>query len=466
MQMPIPVLAGLCTYEEAARLGYSVEENVSRMVRYAWIEKRAIDFGLYWLNPTPEWEVKEALSLHLHLDADHVRMFRDRVSEMRNPPPRMDIAPDAALDAFLDELQAAETTLEKLVGLYGVLKKSLLAAYREHYATTNPLVDHPTRRILQIMIMEEEQTVAWGEAAIAALTETPEAKAQALTWQHHLETYLQAAGGIMGDGDQDTTVELPAPRAQKPFVPDFFPRRDERFVKQGNMFFPPHEVCRMEGVSVEEKTLALMCKRALEMDVPEAMARMIAENDSKDWQYTVDMTRQLWDETRHAMMGSVYFENHGIDWRHEIPLHTAFSIRLNQLMSPLEAHAALYNIEQNLMPAKTGKRYEWETVIMAHDELARLFQDYDWADEVLHTQIGRAWLLPALKMSRDEVAQFAEEVWAKSEKKLPAYIGDTPQINWWPNFVRDVLHTESTAIDPIANLDPVYYRSNPSGDGD
>src|SRR5689334_11396522 len=103
--MGIPVLAGLCTYADAARPGYSVEDNVSRMVRYACIEKRAMEMGLYWLNPTPEWEVKEALSLHLHLDADHTRMFRERVTEMRNPPPRMDSAPSAALDAFLDEVQ-------------------------------------------------------------------------------------------------------------------------------------------------------------------------------------------------------------------------------------------------------------------------------------------------------------------------------------------------------------------------
>ncbi|MEP7291683.1 MAG: hypothetical protein ABI835_07855, partial [Chloroflexota bacterium] len=180
--MTIPPLAGLCSYADAARPGYSVEENVTRMVRYAWVEKRAMEMGLYWLNPTPEWEVKEALSLHLYLDADHTRLFRERVSEMRNPPPRMDAAPDAALDAFLNEVQSAQTTLEKLVGLYGVLKSALLAAYRAHFATTNPLIDHPTRRILQILIMEEEEAVAWGEAAIAALIDSPELQSQAEVW--------------------------------------------------------------------------------------------------------------------------------------------------------------------------------------------------------------------------------------------------------------------------------------------
>src|SRR3989304_3349539 len=146
MSLPLPPLAGLCSYGDATPPGPGVERAVRLLVRYAWIEKRAMETGLYWLNPTPEWEVKEALSLHLYQDADHARMIRQRVSEMRNPPPRLDIAPDAALDRSRDEILGAETTLEKLVGLYGVLKPALLAAYQTHYQNSNPLVDHPTRR--------------------------------------------------------------------------------------------------------------------------------------------------------------------------------------------------------------------------------------------------------------------------------------------------------------------------------
>ncbi|MGZ3674310.1 MAG: hypothetical protein ACXVCO_08350, partial [Ktedonobacterales bacterium] len=65
-----PPLAGLGTYEQAAQIGYTVEQDVERFVRYAWLEKQAMEMGMAWLNPTPEWEVKEALSLHLYLDAD------------------------------------------------------------------------------------------------------------------------------------------------------------------------------------------------------------------------------------------------------------------------------------------------------------------------------------------------------------------------------------------------------------
>lgn len=457
--MPLPTLAGLSTYEAAARSGYSVEETVQRVVRYAWIKKRAMETSLYWLNPTPEWEVKEALSLHLYQDTEHAKLIRTRVTEMRNPPPRMNVSPDAALDQFFDELLAASDTLEKIVGLYGVLRRELLNALRTHYENANPLVDYPTRRILRFMIVEEKDAVEWGDAAIAVLIESPADRERADAWIAHLQAYLAAAGGIAGDQALPETV--PAPRSTGKFTPDFFPQRDDRFVGRWNFNFPPHEVARMDGVPVEEKTLALMCKRTLEMDVPEAMARMIAEAEDMPWDYYVDMCRQLWDEARHAMMGSVYFEHHGVDWKRDIPLHPGFALRLNQHMSPLEAHAVLYTIEQSLMPAKTGKKYEWEVAIDADDDLATLFQDYDWADEVLHAQVGREWLLAAQNISREEAVKLGQRKATESEAALEQYTDRGEQTNWWPAFVRNVLGRETAMKSfELNTADPVYRNAS------
>ena len=42
---------------------------------------------------------------------------------------------------------------------------------------------------------------------------------------------------------------------------------------------------------------------------------------------------------------------------------------------------------------KNGKRFEWEVGLASKNPLSALFQDYDWADEVLHARIGRDWYL-------------------------------------------------------------------------
>jgi hypothetical protein len=195
--------------------------------------------------------------------------------------------------------------------------------------------------------------------------------------------------------------------------------------------------------------LALVCKRLLEMDVPEMMAAIIwrareealAAGQPKPWAYTQEMCRQVWDEVRHSMMGEVWLVNRGIDFT-QVPLNIGFSLGLNQLATAREAHAALWWIEQGLMPKTTGKAYEWRTAREAGDPLATLFMDYDWADEVLHVHIGRRWLVKELG-SRDEAERLGEEAFARvmaiRRKKGLAGAEQTEQREWWPDFCETVL---------------------------
>jgi hypothetical protein len=437
--MPLPPLAGLATYEGAAHVGYDVNANVERFCRYIWWEKRLMDAALYWLASTPEWEAKEALGLHAHLSATHVGAFRKRVHEMRNPAPRMDISPDEAIDRFFDELLTATDTFEKIVGMYGVLRPALLQAYRDHYAHSNPIADYPTRYMLCHIIVDAQEIDAWGQQAVEAVIENDQDRARAQAWMAHLQAFLQAAGGIMMD---DKPADLPAPRATAPFTPDYFPQRDERFAQRWNFTNPQRQVSLNEAVPLDERTLALMCRRIVEMDVPEYMARIIAESQHESWDYYVDLTRQLWDEVRHAMLGTIYFEQRGVDWKTLIAIHPGMAIRLHSL-NVHDAHNVLYAIEQNLMPANRGKRLEYEISRNAHDPLAALIQDYDWADEVVHVHIGRTWLLPALNMKPNQAVERGWEIRAKTADVLDTFEGNGEQKNWWPPFVREVLKRDT-----------------------
>jgi len=126
----IPELAGLASYEDAARIGYSVDENVARLLRYHWTERRLMAVLVAHLAAEPVWEVKCAMALHQWQGAEHVSALRARIAEMRHPVPPLDVAPDAALDRFLAELLHASSTAELLAGVYGVAYPALADAYR------------------------------------------------------------------------------------------------------------------------------------------------------------------------------------------------------------------------------------------------------------------------------------------------------------------------------------------------
>lgn len=413
----MPPLAGLSSLPEGARIGYSVDESVSRLLRYHWIEKRLAEICAARIAATPEWEVKGAFSLHQWLDIEHADMLRRRIREMRHPMPRVDVPPDESVELELRAVERAPTTLQLLRALLDV-RTSLLNAYREHYQRSNPVVDHPTRRILRFIMLEEEETLAWTRAAAEGLAAQPEAAL--------------------------------AEAATRPFEP----RRDHRFLESYNFNFPPHNIKPLAYVSVEERNLALLCKRLLEMDVPEMMASIVTERADQPWEFQLDYRRQLWDEARHSMMGEIAFESRGIDWT-KIPLNVGFALRLNLHATAIERQLLLYSIEQSLMPAETGKRYEYDVALQAGDALSAYFQDFDWADEVLHAQIGRRWL-KAEQLHGADVLERGAAVHEKTWQALDAYRARQPQREWWSAFVQQVLgHPSHAAPDDLLDIEVV-----------
>ena len=422
-----PALAGLCTHARAAVIGPTVDATVMRLRRYVYVKAQSMFLMASRFNWMPEWEVKGAFSLHLWQDAEHGTWFRQRVTEMRTPPHHLDKVPHPALGAFLEELATARTPLELLVGIYEVLKPACAEAFNEHLAQSSPIADHPTRRLVQFALQEENEQIEWGRKAIAALLSRSDAaiiKEQRDAWRDHLRLFLTAAGHINGD---HTSEEMAVPLSRGGAVEiSHIPKRDARFehVWRSRGGVPP------SNRPVHERLWGMMNVRLQEMHVAELVASVISDWRDQPWEFYHDLARHLWDETRHCMLGEVAFATQGIDIA-AIPSHVGFAEYPNTQLAPADRYAFLWGIEQGLM-AKTGKQAEVALAKAGGDELATVFQDFDWADEVLHAQIGRKWLEPHFE-NREAMLKVYERV-------RPAYdqMKDDdlrlPGRDWWPAF--------------------------------
>src|SRR5438094_8218668 len=143
----LPALAGLATIAEASKPGLSVEACVGRLKRYHYAFLRLHEILTARITAEPIYELKPGFSFHSYLCAEHVQALRTRVGEMREPPLGLEAVPDPALQVFFDEILAAPTTGELLVGLYEKALPALDAALQRHMADTNPLTDAPSVRV-------------------------------------------------------------------------------------------------------------------------------------------------------------------------------------------------------------------------------------------------------------------------------------------------------------------------------
>jgi hypothetical protein len=452
----LPPLAGVCSMSDAMRPGLSVDQCVTRLKRYHYAFKRLHEIFTARITAEPIYELKSGFSLHAYLCAEQTAALRKRIGEMREPPLGLEQVPDTNLEIFFDEILGAPTTEALVLGLYEKTVPALRDALERHLRDTNPLVDHPSVRLCRMALLDLSDMIAFGAQTLESLIDA-KSREQASDWMVLLESCLGAAGSLHG-ADERASRTIVRQFSAKPFTYDGRPRRDERFSDPYNMGVNAEVFLYDPKYPPAPKTLMMFYKRLREIDVPEMMASIITETQDKPWDYYRDMTRQLWDEARHAMMGEVGFVNLGIDWR-KVMINFTWSLALNTQLKPIERHAVLYFIEQGLMP-KTGKRFEWEVGLASKNPLAALFQDYDWADEVLHAKIGRDWYLKEFS-NPQEATRYGDVCWSRVLMDWTAWRreGLTEHRNWWPDIYQDACARWGVRPDPEVLAYSVSYET-------
>ncbi len=425
----LPPLAGIADFDAARRPGLSVEESVRRLKRFHYALCRLHEIFVARITAEPIYELKMGFSLHAHYCAEHVSALRSRVGEMREPPLGLEVVPDENLAIFFDEIISAPETPLLLAGIYGKAVPAITVAMENYRAVVNPLADAPGLRVLRFALLELQDMAEYGAKALKSLKGGDDA-----AWLALLDRCLAASGGL--DGTAPAHMQKIARSfSVQPYRYDPVPQRDERFPDPYNMGVNAEVFLHDPAMTAPPKCLMMYYRRIREIDVPEMMASIITETRGKPWNYYRDMTRQLWDEARHAMMGEVGFVDLGVDWR-KVMINFTWSLGLNTQLTAKERHGVLYFIEQGQMP-KTGKRYEWEVALMAENKLAATFQDFDWADEVLHARVGRDWYVSEFTNAKDAV-EWGDHCWSKVLIGWREWRdkGLTTHRNWWPEVYR------------------------------
>jgi hypothetical protein len=274
-------------------------------------------------------------------------------------------------------------------------------------------------RIVEAALRDAERALEWGRAAADAAPDAGD-------WRDAVAALFDAAAG----GEPIGAVALRS--AAGPPEPDRVVRRDERFRDVYNQSALIDAYCEDEERPADERAYALAYKRLREMDVPEWLAPIIADSDGP-FERRRELSRQLWDETRHAMMGQVALE------RHAVPFHS-FPDRDPGLDGAQHAlHAA------RGAPAAVGDRAGPDGGGHRQEARAR-GRRAAWrsaAHDVPGLRLGRRGPArphgPPLDRvrfpGRAEAEAAARDVWRRYDEVAAELAERSGQSEWWPDFL-------------------------------
>ncbi|HYB91906.1 MAG TPA: hypothetical protein VEC38_12765 [Candidatus Binataceae bacterium] len=179
---------------------YSVRQSVHHIMNYRYAEERMMRMMAGWIALTPELPVKLEMAKQVYEDALHADALGKRLPELRAQAQVSKPANDqfATFIQEVEDKEEWEDTVERLIGIYRVLKPHLISHYSAHVTAANPVYEPPTIRILARMLEEEKSHVEKGLVLLDDVLDSPEKHRRARQWQAHLEELLDASGGVTG----------------------------------------------------------------------------------------------------------------------------------------------------------------------------------------------------------------------------------------------------------------------------
>jgi hypothetical protein len=376
-------------------LGLSVAAATERLLCLAYTEKRLMFLCAAKMISVPERDLKLLLGRLQYNAASRCHSLRQRLREMRTAKVRIDGVPNQALAILLDEILYGDES-RAVVRIVWWIHQELLASYENYLAATNPLADAPTGELIEAFLLRLRAATACLRAHLDQLG-IPESERNLPL---RLRKFSAAAGGV--DGSKEKGEMAAREKSTEPFVVSRKPGRDPALNRVWDYEKPPMD-------DVAAYFVYMLGIRLSEINVAEGLAVVLCETNEMPWEFYWDISRHLWDEVRHSMMGEAAIEA-TFGTASVIPMREYESVYCMEAPA-LEQYATLgLEIEGAQMKYPIGKRGEWEFCRDgAQDPLMTTFQDFDWADEVLHVSIAKRQLNEWFRNGGEKLSGLAEQ---------------------------------------------------------
>ena len=366
-------------FTQLSKKGLSVRQTADRLNKHAYVLSHCTLLMGSWVANIAEVEVKVMLGNHLHKDASAVHCLRNRIVALGC---EVEKTPEGhrTWHPLLSALTDATNTLVRLYGMYNVLKRKLIYELRQHMDQTHEIWDEPTVRILKQIVVDLEEEITWATCLSDQMRNLfcpglPLAGTVA-EWQHILDT-----GAVYSE------FRVPAPPV---------PARDCRFRFTADL--PPLNVKDPDAIPAALHRMLT----SIEITTIEVCGALIADSSELPWEFVLDMARQCWDESRHAILC----------YDRIIQLGG----RIGQFAINTDLWEVSYDLPIALRLAAHQRIGEWlgvdgaiagiASLRIAGDEITARSLEYVVADEIAHVSYGNKWLRYLTGGDDEKVLQF------------------------------------------------------------
>ncbi len=183
---------------------WDVEATARRVRNFRYAEEWMMLTLGGWLATIPEIPVKTGLGKVIWETAQAADALGKRLPELRcgRKAVKASESPNQGFAAFVQavaEPERPDETIEKLVGIFDVLKPHLIEVYERSMRDTDQIADAPTIELLDDIVRKTRRHVTWGEDVLGSLCDSDAKRELRLSRANEMRQLLEESGGVTGE---------------------------------------------------------------------------------------------------------------------------------------------------------------------------------------------------------------------------------------------------------------------------
>lgn len=255
-----------------------------------------------WGRHVAGWDDKSALHRHIWEQSEIVRRLRARVSEF--PGGKPDAAVSARLENLANAALLAPSLEDALDGVHFLIGKALVGAYVAYATSAHPVHDAPT-----IAMLHEINQIKAGQWLWFRDYRRRRPHATDPAYAQKLRDLIGELGGFSAPLPPTKPGARPAGVGTDFTLPKFSAR--DLPTRPRHDFMP--YVRADFTTSLEARRLFWAYAYMLEKNLPDDQLSWVYYGHYMPWDWHADVSRHLWDESRHGDSGYSRLKDFGID---------------------------------------------------------------------------------------------------------------------------------------------------------